>query len=146
LIGEHDFASFTGSGQGLPARGQGRLKTRRRLDRLTIEIVEETAQGRLIQLQLEARSFLPQMVRNITGALVAVGSGRWPVERIAEVLAAADRRQSAPTAPAEGVILLAVEYDELTTSAVVASEGGWAADEGEDGSDDHREDLEPEGE
>jgi hypothetical protein len=84
--------------------------------------IEEATHGRLIRLSIAAPAFLPHMVRNIAGALVAVGRGAWPVAAIAEVLAAADRRRAAPTAPPHGVCLERVAYDE-------AWFGAWYTDE-----------------
>jgi tRNA pseudouridine38-40 synthase len=110
LLGEHDFASFAGAGRGVPGDDGGASGTRRTLTTLAVAVAEATATGRLVRLTIEAPSFLPHMVRNIAGALVEVGLGRWPVERPAVVLAAMDRRQSAATAPPQGVNLLAVTY------------------------------------
>ena len=45
--------------------------------------------------------------------LVEVGRGRWPCERMPDVLAARDRRQAGPTAPARGLFLVRVEYGDL---------------------------------
>jgi tRNA pseudouridine38-40 synthase len=112
LVGEHDFASFAGAGHGVPdATGQTRA-TRRWLTHLSVEVVETGAAGRLIRITVEATAFLPHMVRNIVGALAAVGRGEWPVAAMREVLAAADRRRAAPTAPAHGLTLEAVAYEE----------------------------------
>jgi len=117
LIGEHDFASFAGAGRGVPDEEGGTTSTRRHVTALTVTVAEETERGRLIRIEIEAPSFLPHMVRNIVGALVAVGRGAWPVEAIQSVLAAADRRRSAPTAPPQGVILLSVTYGSEWTLA-----------------------------
>ena len=112
LVGEHDFASFAGDGWGVPDEAGARPGTRRRVTALTVEVAEATARGRLIRVTIEASSFLPHMVRNIVGALVAVGRGAWPVAAMAEVLAAADRRRAAPTAPPQGLILEMVAYEQ----------------------------------
>jgi tRNA pseudouridine38-40 synthase len=110
LLGEHDFASFAGAGRGVPDDDGQTAGTRRRITALTVGVAEATAHGRLVRIEIEAPSFLPHMVRNIAGALVAVGRGEWPVVAIEGVLTAADRRRSAATAPAQGVILLRVDY------------------------------------
>jgi len=39
-----------------------------------------------------------------------VGDGKWPIERIAAVLAARDRSVAGQTAPAEGLCLMRVTY------------------------------------
>jgi tRNA pseudouridine38-40 synthase len=51
------------------------------------------------------------MVRAIAGTLTLVGSGRWPEARVAEVVAAEDRARAGPTAPPQGLCLMAVRYD-----------------------------------
>jgi tRNA pseudouridine38-40 synthase len=50
------------------------------------------------------------MVRSIVGTLVLVGTGKWPVSRVAAALAAEDRREAGPTAPAQGLFLVRVTY------------------------------------
>jgi tRNA pseudouridine38-40 synthase len=51
------------------------------------------------------------MVRNIVGSLVEIGRGRHDVEWIRRVLAARDRTRAGPTAPAEGLFLMRVDYN-----------------------------------
>jgi tRNA pseudouridine38-40 synthase len=52
------------------------------------------------------------MVRAIVGTLVEVGLGDRSAEDLAALLAARDRRQGGPTAPAHGLCLTRVVYDE----------------------------------
>jgi tRNA pseudouridine38-40 synthase len=112
LVGAHNFASFAGAGRGVAAGGRAVGAPGGTVTELTTTVAEETAHGRLIRLTITAPSFLPHMVRNIAGALVAVGRGAWPVAAVAEVLAAADRRRAPATAPPEGVMLERIVYDE----------------------------------
>jgi tRNA pseudouridine38-40 synthase len=51
------------------------------------------------------------MVRNVVGALVAVGTDRHSVEWISQVLEARDRTHAAATIEASGLYLTGVEYD-----------------------------------
>jgi tRNA pseudouridine38-40 synthase len=51
------------------------------------------------------------MVRSIAGTLVLVGKGRWAESRVAEALAAEDRREAGPTAPPQGLFLVRVRYE-----------------------------------
>ena len=98
LLGRHDFTAFRAAA----CQASGPLRT---LDRL-----EVTRRGELIEIIAEARSFLHHQVRNMVGTLKLVGEGRWPVARVAEVLAGRDRAAAGPTAPAEGLCLTAVRY------------------------------------
>jgi tRNA pseudouridine38-40 synthase len=47
----------------------------------------------------------------MVGSLVDVGRGKQPVRWIADILAAADRTQCGPIAPADGLYLTQVDYD-----------------------------------
>jgi len=67
--------------------------------------------GRLIRVRASANAFLHHMIRNIVGTLLYVGLGRRAREWPAEVLAARDRAQAAPTFSPAGLYLVRVEYD-----------------------------------
>ncbi|AOS98606.1 tRNA pseudouridine synthase A [Microbulbifer aggregans] len=98
LVGRHDFTSFRAS--------QCQAKSPvRELTRLDIAPV-----GQLIVLEVSANAFLHHMVRNITGALMAVGRGERPPEWIGEVLEARDRTVAGVTAPPYGLYLVDVQY------------------------------------
>jgi tRNA pseudouridine38-40 synthase len=100
LLGRHDFSSFRAAA----CQANSPWRT---LDRL-----EVTRDGDHIIIRAEARSFLHHQVRNMAGALKLVGEGRWSVDRVGQVLAAADRRAGGPTAPAAGLTLVGVRYPE----------------------------------
>jgi tRNA pseudouridine38-40 synthase len=68
--------------------------------------------GDFIHLDVEADGFLYNMVRAIAGTLMNVGRGYWPEERVAEIVAAGDRSQAGPTAPAKGLFLMRVTYEQ----------------------------------
>ena len=50
----------------------------------------------------------------MVGTLKLVGLGRWQPDDVARALAARDRRAGGPTAPAEGLALVAVRYDVMS--------------------------------
>jgi len=50
------------------------------------------------------------MVRVIAGSLVDVGHGRRSPEWLSAVVASRDRTQAGPTAPAHGLFLVRVDY------------------------------------
>jgi len=107
LEGEHDFTSFAAAdAQGdEEARSNVRVIFKSRLlwrPRTSMLIYAVTGKG-----------FLRYMVRNIVGTLVEVGRGRIAPEDIPGILAACDRTQAGPTAPAQGLCLMKVEYENL---------------------------------
>ncbi|MGD9934305.1 MAG: tRNA pseudouridine(38-40) synthase TruA [Dehalococcoidia bacterium] len=83
--------------------------------RTSVRTVFRTAwyrEGDTLRFDIEANAFLPQMVRRITGALVSVGRGAISVEEFAATLARAVPGSMGPTAPAHGLCLMNVYYDE----------------------------------
>ena len=74
------------------------------------------------------------MVRNIVGALALVGREKKTPEWVREVLACRDRRRAAATAPAQGLFLLRVDYEEAvspTSTTSQAGQGGVIQGDGE---------------
>jgi tRNA pseudouridine38-40 synthase len=98
LLGQHDFTSFRAT----QCQAKSPVKT---LDRLAV-----TRDGELIAVEAAARSFLHHQVRNMVGTLRLVGEGKWTGDDVARALAARDRAAAGPTAPAEGLYLVAVRY------------------------------------
>ncbi len=60
--------------------------------------------------QVIGSGFLYRMVRNLVGTLTEVGRGHWRPSRVAEVLESRDRREAGPTAPPQGLFLMAISY------------------------------------
>ena len=102
LTGQHDFRSFETAGA--PRRTSIRTVHEIRLERFARHQLQPLA------IEVEADGFLYNMVRNIVGSLVLVGRGERPPDWIAQVLAAHDRTQAGPTAPACGLMLWSVTY------------------------------------
>jgi tRNA pseudouridine38-40 synthase len=75
-----------------------------------VDILPDALDRGRIVIRVEGRGFLYQMVRTIAGSLVDVGRGFRKPGWIAEALAARDRRQAGPTAPAHGLCLECVKY------------------------------------
>jgi tRNA pseudouridine38-40 synthase len=98
LLGRHDFSSFRATA----CQAKSPLRTLDRLDVLR--------GGQIINVIVEARSFLHHQVRNMVGTLRLVGDGSWPVERVAAALEMRDRAAAGPTAPADGLCLTGVRY------------------------------------
>lgn len=98
LTGRHDFTSFRAA----DCQAESPVKT---LDELTV-----TRLGDEIEIRARARSFLHHQVRNMVGTLKLVGDGKWNARDVAAALAARDRSAAGPTAPPEGLYLVAVRY------------------------------------
>ena len=101
LVGEHDFASFQGTGSIVAS-------TSRTIRSLAWD--DGGGYDLPLVLRIEGDGFLRHMVRNIAGTLVDIGTGRWPPDAIVRILDARDRRQSGRTAPPHGLFLTRVLY------------------------------------
>lgn len=98
LVGHHDFTSFRAS----ECQSASPVKT---VDAITIDV-----QGEHVAVHVSARSFLHHQVRNIVGTLALVGVGKWVPEQVKAALEACDRKAAGPTAPAQGLYFMKVDY------------------------------------
>ena len=104
LLGNHDFTTFRDS------QCQANSPTRT-LDRLDVQSFQTADGAQEILIEAEAQSFLHHMVRNLVGTLSLVGEGKWSPEDVATALKAKDRTKGGPTAPADGLYLVRIDYD-----------------------------------
>ena len=98
LIGRHDFASFCGSG--------AQVKTTIR----TVTSMDVWRDGDMVTIRISGTGFLYNMVRIISGTLIEIGNGQYPPERMDKILKACDRGAAGPTAPAQGLTLMGIEF------------------------------------
>jgi tRNA pseudouridine38-40 synthase len=68
-------------------------------------------QGNVVRILLEADRFVYRMVRSVVGTLVDIARGRFHCS-MSEILEARDRKAAGQTAPAFGLVLDHVAYDE----------------------------------
>jgi tRNA pseudouridine38-40 synthase len=99
LPGEHDFAAFRASG-GRPGHAV----------REVLQAAWERGEEGRLRFVITANGFLRGMVRSLVGTMVEVGQGKRPPEDLAGLLASGDRAAAGPTAPAQGLFLVAVIY------------------------------------
>jgi tRNA pseudouridine38-40 synthase len=99
LLGHHDFTTFRASG----CQSHSPMKTLERLD--------VTRQGEIIEVRASARSFLHHQVRRMVGSLEMCGSGKWTAADLRAALDAKDRQRSGQQAPAWGLYFLGVDYE-----------------------------------
>jgi tRNA pseudouridine38-40 synthase len=111
LVGRHDFAAFQATGSRVrdTVRTISDASVARGLHGMSALAGDDTA-GEGLTITLRGDGFLRHMVRTIAGTLVEIGRGRWPPEHMADLLASRDRRRAGPTAPAQGLFLVDVEY------------------------------------
>ena len=98
LMGEHDFASFC-------SNPRMKKSTVRLVDKIDIE-----RNGNYITFTYHGTGFLQHMVRILTGTLLEVGFGKRSVESIPELIEMKKRSEAGPTAPAQGLCMIKVDY------------------------------------
>lgn len=105
LAGEHDFTAFT------PTQTD-HVRFRRRVLRAEwrVQRLAEPFSGHLLELWIEADSFMRHMVRILVGTMLEVGGSRRRVDDFEELLAGAPRERAGQTAPPHGLYLAAVRY------------------------------------
>ncbi len=94
LVGRRDLAAFATG-----VRGER-----------TIRGAAWKRDGTLLRLEIEADGFLRGVVRGVVGTLLWVGRGRISPERFGEIMTGGDRSAAGPSAPAEGLCLIRVDY------------------------------------
>lgn len=64
----------------------------------------------IITIRVQGSGFLYNMVRILAGTLIQVGIGAMEPEQMTEILEAKDRSASGPTAPAQGLTMMGIEF------------------------------------
>lgn len=100
LLGGHDFATF-----GSPPVGDNAV-------RFIYEARWQADEQGGHRFSITGNAFLFRMVRTIVGTLVWVGWGRMTASDFRGILAACDRDLSGPAAPAHGLTLVRVDYND----------------------------------
>jgi len=128
LVGEHDFLSFAATDPALvaapvidpatrPLPRENFLAEPREANAIrtiySSEFLErESDAGPQLVYRVRGSGFLHHMVRNIVGTLVDVGRGRIACDALPQILAARSRTAAGPTAPAQGLFLHSVNYND----------------------------------
>lgn len=99
--GTHDFTSFMAQGATVAHAVR------------TVTHASVIKNGNVIEFRVAADGFLYNMVRIMTGTLIAVAEGKLTYEQIPDVIAAKDRSKAGMTAPAHGLYLNSVVYDTI---------------------------------
>lgn len=98
LIGPVDQSAF--------ATRSDKEQTIRPIDAVVID------RDRLLGITVIGRSFLRYAVRGMVGTLVEVGRGRRDPDSLRELVTAGDRSAAGATAPAHGLCLVRIDYDD----------------------------------
>ncbi len=100
IVGEHDFASFCSAGS--------QVKTTVR----TVYTLDVSKENDIISIRISGNGFLYNMVRIIVGTLMKVGLGIYTPEHVKEIIDSKDRYAAGPKAPARGLTLIGIEYED----------------------------------
>jgi tRNA pseudouridine38-40 synthase len=135
FVGEHDFRSFAATDPDLATRSQdsteeSAIQTQPRGPQRQVLVAgveartairtiyssawhEQTTDGfNLLVYRVRGNGFLHHMVRNLVGTMLDIARGYMHLDDLPAILAAHDRTLAGPTAPARGLFLRSVEYNE----------------------------------
>jgi len=106
FVGEHDFSTFAAAGDA---------------SRSKVRLVRSACfhpQGSMLVFRVSASSFVWKMVRSMVGTILEYEHNRLPPAALAEALAARDRSRAGSSAPAYGLFLERVAYDDEELQAL----------------------------
>jgi tRNA pseudouridine38-40 synthase len=109
ICGTHDFTSFAACDPDILLRDRN-VPFRTINPVRTIHSSSFERFGDVLTYRIHGSGFLHHMVRNLVGTFVDVGRGALLPESIPKILAARDRSEAGPTAPAQGLFLVKVDY------------------------------------
>ena len=100
LIGKHDFTTFSSAGDLVPNR--------------TRKIFSSCfyPEGPLVVYKIAANAFLRKMVRSVVGTIIELAENGGSEERMSQILRSRDRSNAGTTAPAKGLFLCKVIYED----------------------------------
>lgn len=124
LLGTHDFKTFQAAGSSVTTteRTIYSLSIRHQAVSPLPPFYFPLPNTHFYTFTIAANGFLRYMVRNIVGLLAAIGMGKIHFEYVKTALLARDRAVSAPTAPAQGLILTQVLYKQTDLYDWLASQ------------------------
>ncbi len=119
VVGGHDFTSFAAVDPERVERMAAEENVRTSIARTsmvrttnvrTIFSSSWTREGEEFIYTIRGSGFLHHMVRNLVGTFLLVGKGTVSLEDLRRILEARERTAAGPTAPANGLYLVEVEY------------------------------------
>ena len=106
FCGTHDFSAFRAS----ECQANSPIKT--------LDCFDINQSGSLFTFHITARSFLHHQVRMMVGTLVKIGQGAFLPQHVTYLLTSKDKAHSGPLAPACGLYLTGVSYDNKMISSI----------------------------
>ena len=106
-VGQHDFAGFMSAGASVESTVRRILSS------------GWTREGAYLHYDVTGNGFLYNMVRILVGTMLEIGGGKREPEGIAAALASKKREDAGPTAPAHGLTLMGVRYEDFDTDEVL---------------------------
>ena len=100
FLGTHDFAAYMASGSDIKDTVR------------TVYSAEVVREGDIVIFKVSADGFLYNMVRILTGTLIAVAEDKISPDEIDAITASRDRKRAGITVPAKGLYLNYVDYTE----------------------------------
>lgn len=107
VLGTHDFNAFKCAGSSM----ENTVRTVTRSD--------WTREGNLLIYRVEGNGFLYNMVRILVGTMLEIGSGKRPETDMQKAIESGRRSAAGATAPAHGLCLERVIYDDFDTEEVL---------------------------
>ena len=99
FVGEHDFRHFS------------KRDLKDEVTRLKVDSIEISCEGQWVFVDMRARRFLWQMVRRVTGAILAMAEGTLEPDTVHRMLEGKDMEfRGVRPMPAEGLTLMDVDY------------------------------------
>ena len=106
FLGKHDWTAFSAAQSDV----EDRVRTVTQVE--ICERADERSHSSFIEIRVSADGFLRYMVRAMAGTLLALGRGELDRDAIKHALETGTRPTAAVTAPAGGLTLLSVRYEE----------------------------------
>lgn len=107
VVGEHDFRAFM-------CKDTAMENTVR-----TVTLSEWHREGEMLYYNVAGNGFLYNMVRILAGTMLEIGSGRRPEDTVLKALKEQDRESAGATAPAKGLTLWRVRYEDFDTEEIL---------------------------
>jgi tRNA pseudouridine38-40 synthase len=108
IHGEHDFSTFCSRKSTKSSHVRTIYEAQIIIERS--DYPDHEGRNGIFHIMISGNGFLYNMVRVIAGTLVQIGEGKRPASDMAHILSLRDRSAAGPTAVAQGLCLMSVEY------------------------------------